>query len=60
MIVHVDNLSVVFRRGFRGAERQALDHVNLHIEERDFLALLGPNGAGKTTTVYCILGLLSA
>jgi len=35
-----------------------LDHVDLDIEERDFLAIIGPNGGGKTTLVKILLGLL--
>ena len=35
-----------------------LDHVNLQIQPRDFLAIIGPNGGGKTTLIKVILGLL--
>jgi zinc transport system ATP-binding protein len=35
-----------------------LDHVNLDIQDRDFLAVIGPNGGGKTTLIKAILGLL--
>ncbi|MFL6200352.1 MAG: metal ABC transporter ATP-binding protein [Thermoanaerobaculia bacterium] len=35
-----------------------LDHVDLDIHERDFLAVIGPNGGGKTTLIKAILGLL--
>ena len=35
-----------------------LDHVDLDIQPRDFLAVIGPNGGGKTTLVKVILGLL--
>lgn len=35
-----------------------LDHVDLDIHPRDFLAIIGPNGGGKTTLVKVILGLL--
>lgn len=35
-----------------------LEHVDLDIHERDFLAVIGPNGGGKTTLVKVILGLL--
>lgn len=35
-----------------------LDHVDLDIFERDFLAIVGPNGGGKTTLVKILLGLL--
>jgi zinc transport system ATP-binding protein len=35
-----------------------LDHVDLTIEPRDFLAVIGPNGGGKTTLLKAILGLV--
>lgn len=35
-----------------------LDHVDLDIQRRDFLAIIGPNGGGKTTLLKVILGLL--
>jgi len=35
-----------------------LDHVDLDVHERDFLAIVGPNGGGKTTLVKILLGLL--
>lgn len=35
-----------------------LDHVDLDIHPRDFLAVIGPNGGGKTTLIKAILGLL--
>lgn len=35
-----------------------LDHVDLVVRERDFLAVLGPNGGGKSTLLKVILGLL--
>ncbi len=35
-----------------------LDHVDLEIQRRDFLAIIGPNGGGKTTLLKVMLGLL--
>jgi zinc transport system ATP-binding protein len=35
-----------------------LEHVDLDIHDRDFLAVIGPNGGGKTTLIKAILGLL--
>ncbi len=35
----------------------AVDQVNLHINEGEFVVLLGPSGCGKTTTMRLIAGL---
>lgn len=40
-------------------DRLILDHVNLSINERDFLGVVGPNGGGKSTLLKLILGLLT-
>ncbi|HEY0566895.1 MAG TPA: sulfate ABC transporter ATP-binding protein [Xanthobacteraceae bacterium] len=34
-----------------------LDHVNLEIDEREFIGLLGPSGSGKTTLLRILAGL---
>ena len=31
-------------------EKRALNGVNLHLEEGDFVTIIGGNGAGKSTT----------
>ena len=36
----------------------ALEHVNLELEDGEFVAVAGPNGGGKTTLVRILLGLL--
>lgn len=35
-----------------------LDNINLHVENKDFLAIIGPNGGGKSTLCKLIIGLL--
>lgn len=37
---------------------QALDNLNLDLEDGDFFGFVGPNGSGKTTTMKIISGLL--
>ncbi len=37
----------------------ALNNLNLHIDEHDFLALMGPSGSGKSTVLYTIGALLT-
>ena len=36
---------------------RAIEDINLHIKDKEFLVLLGPSGCGKTTTLRCIAGL---
>jgi len=44
---------------FTGADRAAVDALDLDVRAGEFYALLGPNGAGKTTTLRMIAGLLA-
>jgi NitT/TauT family transport system ATP-binding protein len=36
----------------------ALEHINLSIEEGEFVSFLGPSGCGKTTLLSIIAGLI--
>jgi len=49
--VHVENLVKTY------GTRNALDGVNLTLQEGDFYALMGPNGSGKTTLASIIAGV---
>lgn len=52
-IVSVRNLTKTYISGF-----EALNSVNLEIEEGETLAVLGPNGAGKATLISTIGGIV--
>jgi len=43
---------------FSYGEVPVLEHVDLSIEEREFLGIVGPNAGGKSTLLKLILGLL--
>ena len=50
----VRGLTKTYRNGV-----QALQGVDLDVEQGDFFALLGPNGAGKTTLIGIITSLVN-
>src|SRR3982074_692689 len=54
-MVQVRNVSKRFARD--GFEVVALDHVDLSIEQGDFLALMGPSGSGKSTLLNLLAGI---
>ena len=50
----IHNLHKTYRNGV-----EALNGIDLDIEEGDYFALLGPNGAGKTTLIGILTSLVS-
>jgi len=54
-LVEIRSLSKIYERGKQRIE--VLHHVQLDIEQGDFLALMGPSGSGKTTLLNLIGGL---
>lgn len=54
--VEVRNLSHVYR--IRDRLVEALDNVNLGIEQDEFICLVGPSGCGKSTLLKIIAGLV--
>ena len=54
-IVEVRNLDKSFTRGSETIE--VLHHLNLDVEQGEFIALMGPSGSGKTTLLNLIAGL---
>jgi branched-chain amino acid transport system ATP-binding protein len=51
-LLKVDDLSVFYGKA------QALDKVNIHVREGEFVSIVGLNGAGKTTLFNAISGLI--
>ena len=41
-------------------EKLVLNHVNMEVKEKEFIALLGPSGCGKSTILNVLAGLLKA
>src|SRR3954468_151219 len=54
-LIKIRDLSKVYQRGRQKVE--VLHHIDLDVEEGDFLALMGPSGSGKTTLLNLIGGL---
>jgi multiple sugar transport system ATP-binding protein len=50
--VVLENVSKIYPGGIK-----AVDHVNLEIQDREFVVLVGPSGCGKSTTLRMIAGL---
>jgi multiple sugar transport system ATP-binding protein len=44
-------------RHYSGADRPAVDHLDLSIGDGEFVVLVGPSGCGKTTSLRMIAGL---
>ena len=44
-------------RVYPGTERPAVDSLDLHVEDGEFLVLVGPSGCGKSTSLRMLAGL---
>src|SRR3954465_2836808 len=53
-LIEIRDLSKVYERGKQKVE--VLHHIDLDVEEGDFLALMGPSGSGKTPLPNLIAG----
>ena len=56
-MITVRDLSKVYRT--EEIETQAMENVNLHIDEGEFVSIMGPSGCGKSTLLN-LIGLLDA
>ena len=54
-MLRLTNISKTFAKGTVN-EKTALNGVNLHLEQGDFVTVLGSNGAGKSTLFGAIAG----
>jgi NitT/TauT family transport system ATP-binding protein len=57
-VIEVKGLSKAFEGRKEVGHVQALQDVNLTVNDNEFLTLLGPSGCGKTTLLRCIAGLV--
>src|SRR4028119_1928824 len=44
-------------RVYPGSTKPAVDQLDLHIEDGEFLVLVGPSGCGKSTSLRMLAGL---
>ena len=56
-MIRLENISQVFNKG-QSNEVKALNGLNLHIPESEFIVLIGSNGSGKSTLLNLIAGTL--
>lgn len=54
-LIRLENIVKSYKNGDQ--ELQVLKHINLDVEEGEFLAIMGPSGSGKSTLMN-IIGLL--
>ena len=53
-VLKIENLRKVYGSKFGGVKYTALDDINLHVENGEFVAIMGPSGSGKTTFLNVI------
>ncbi|UCD96417.1 MAG: ABC transporter ATP-binding protein [Candidatus Bathyarchaeota archaeon] len=56
-MITLKNVSKTYEMG--DTQVYALNDLNIHIDEDEFLALMGPSGSGKSTALYIIGALLT-
>jgi NitT/TauT family transport system ATP-binding protein len=55
-MIQLDGVGQVFEG--RGGQVQALEEIDLHVQENEFVTLIGRSGCGKSTLLRLIAGLL--
>ena len=55
-MLDIKNVKKTFNKGTIN-EKMALNGINLHLDEGDFVTVIGGNGAGKSTTLNMIAGV---
>ena len=55
MIIQAQQIKKVYRNGLLRVE--ALNGINMQVEEGEMVAIMGPSGCGKTTLLNCLSGL---
>ena len=74
IIIKTESLTKIYHRykkteGIKGSiislwkrdyeEKLAVNHIDLTVEEGEFIGLIGPNGAGKTTLIKMLTGIIA-
>jgi ABC-type lipoprotein export system ATPase subunit len=55
VIIQAQQVKKVYRNGLLRVE--ALNGINMQVEEGEMVAIMGPSGCGKTTLLNCLYGL---
>ena len=58
-MLKIENVTKIFNPGTVN-EKMALNHLDLTVQDGDFITLLGSNGAGKSTTMNMITGYIAS
>lgn len=51
------SITGLFHREYE--EKAAVSHMDLRVQEGEFIGLIGPNGAGKTTLIKLLTGIIA-
>ncbi len=54
-LIQTEDLTKIYGQGETAVT--ALDHVNMHVKQGEFVAVMGPSGCGKSTLMHLLGGL---